>query len=462
MTSAAPARKPYRKAPPQHREVRHAPPVFRDDPPPQPEPCQVTRLPNRAPAPPPRPARRPRSPELFSSSWSLASESELDVSSLSSLDLTVLPPPRIFSHGPLAAPRPPGPARFASRSPDPLSPSPGPDRALVFSDRAEILAPREPSAAFLAPSPPKGILKQPPLPGGTPQPADSLRKSKSAEVLGQNPAYEPNPRYASLEGDQARSPPSPAGPPSPAPPLPGSGSGSAQAVRQLQVLEEKVRFSQFLDEITSRVLSPANIQLLGGRGPVDRRGKAAPPPPRQRPDPRARPDGRTRASEDRPEEPRPKPGEQPRKERERGGSRPQTWHVPLQRDSSDGDPEPEPGQRRGDAWREGARPKTLPAYRWMRGAEEAPRGTVNLRQHHRDPADWVDTSKCTYPVPLAEEDLALGSPVCLFSRSQVCTGGGVLSAFPSKFCCRQAKAGICYFQTNARAASASLLPSYTT
>ncbi|XP_061084557.1 tight junction-associated protein 1 [Conger conger] len=46
MTSAAPARKPYRKAPPQHREVRHAPPVFREDltppppPPPQQEPCQ--------------------------------------------------------------------------------------------------------------------------------------------------------------------------------------------------------------------------------------------------------------------------------------------------------------------------------------------------------------------------------------------------------------------------------------
>ncbi|XP_049337160.1 tight junction-associated protein 1 isoform X2 [Astyanax mexicanus] len=31
MTSAAPARKPYRKAPPQHRETRHSLPVFRDD-----------------------------------------------------------------------------------------------------------------------------------------------------------------------------------------------------------------------------------------------------------------------------------------------------------------------------------------------------------------------------------------------------------------------------------------------
>ncbi|XP_052427987.1 tight junction-associated protein 1 isoform X1 [Carassius gibelio] len=31
MTSAAPARKPYRKAPPQHRETRHTVPVFRED-----------------------------------------------------------------------------------------------------------------------------------------------------------------------------------------------------------------------------------------------------------------------------------------------------------------------------------------------------------------------------------------------------------------------------------------------
>lgn len=52
MTSAAPARKPYRKAPPQHRETRHTVPVFREDvsgsalpsanpaPSAQPDPCQ--------------------------------------------------------------------------------------------------------------------------------------------------------------------------------------------------------------------------------------------------------------------------------------------------------------------------------------------------------------------------------------------------------------------------------------
>ncbi|KAI7805398.1 putative tight junction-associated protein 1 [Triplophysa rosa] len=31
MTSAAPARKPYRKAPPQHRETRHTVPSFREE-----------------------------------------------------------------------------------------------------------------------------------------------------------------------------------------------------------------------------------------------------------------------------------------------------------------------------------------------------------------------------------------------------------------------------------------------
>ncbi|KAF1371448.1 hypothetical protein PFLUV_G00278220, partial [Perca fluviatilis] len=36
MASAAPARKPYRKAPPQHRETRHGPPVA--PPPPTPRP----------------------------------------------------------------------------------------------------------------------------------------------------------------------------------------------------------------------------------------------------------------------------------------------------------------------------------------------------------------------------------------------------------------------------------------
>ncbi|XP_046885951.1 tight junction-associated protein 1 [Hypomesus transpacificus] len=50
MTSAAPARKPYRKAPPQHRETRHSLPVFRED-------VNEGTLPAGGAAPPPDPSQ---------------------------------------------------------------------------------------------------------------------------------------------------------------------------------------------------------------------------------------------------------------------------------------------------------------------------------------------------------------------------------------------------------------------
>ncbi|XP_062319791.1 tight junction-associated protein 1 isoform X1 [Osmerus eperlanus] len=50
MTSAAPARKPYRKAPPQHRETRHSLPVFRED-------VNEGTLPAGGPGPPPDPSQ---------------------------------------------------------------------------------------------------------------------------------------------------------------------------------------------------------------------------------------------------------------------------------------------------------------------------------------------------------------------------------------------------------------------
>ncbi|XP_064174500.1 tight junction-associated protein 1 isoform X2 [Anguilla rostrata] len=205
----------------------------------------------------------------------------------------------------------------------------------------------------------------------------------------------------SLERDRVCSPPAPAAPPSPCPAPPGP----AQAARQLRVLEEKLRFSQFLDEITTRVLSPANLHLLGGRGPVGGRGKAA--PLGQQPDPKDRPDRldrRSWASEDLPE--------QPRRERD---ARPQTWLVPLQRDGWDAEPELE--QRRGRAcWREGARPKTQAPSRG-RTAGAGPH-EVHLRQRHRDPADEAETPKYTYPAPLAERDRVLGSPFSVFAQIQ--------------------------------------------
>ena len=195
MTSAAPARKPYRKAPPQHRETRNSLPVFREDvnegtlpaggPATLTDPSQVNRFPKhtsifqRMHFTENRP-EYPDSPEgqddnVFSSSWSIRSDSDLDVSSLSSLDLTALPPPRIFSHGAIAvgvtANQRPKDRQFMNRflsrsevllalSGDPLSSegsqresrtsSPARssrsfERSLVFKEKAEILAPRRES-----------------------------------------------------------------------------------------------------------------------------------------------------------------------------------------------------------------------------------------------------------------------------------------------------------------------------
>ncbi|CAG05117.1 unnamed protein product [Tetraodon nigroviridis] len=143
MTSAAPARKPYRKAPPQHRETRHAPPVALPAPAPQHDPSQP------------------------------------------------------------------------------------------------------------------GCL-------GVKHTYDVIRKSQSEELLGDGrgeDAYLP-----------ARSPLS-SDPPSPC----GTGSG-----RKAHVLKEKVRFSNFLDEITCRVMSPVHLSMLGKLPSVRARGRPAGPAGRER------------------------------------------------------------------------------------------------------------------------------------------------------------------------------------
>ncbi|KAG1941641.1 hypothetical protein F2P79_016043 [Pimephales promelas] len=249
MTSAAPARKPYRKAPPQHRETRHTVPVFREDvsgsalpsgspaSSAQPDPCQVTFSRNHAPilqrtqftGPYPQCPEKPV--------WSQASDSELDVSSLSSLELSVLPPPRIFSHCSLGMRLPPKHLRqqrmnrFFSRSDDLLALSADDDlssseesrhcirgsspshssrsaeRSLVFNEKAEIFVPREkqrsPHVAFVMDAhPPKGILKHSHQLGVCS--SDSLRKSKSVEVLGrrQSRGRSQKPKSMSLDREK--------------------------------------------------------------------------------------------------------------------------------------------------------------------------------------------------------------------------------------------------------------------
>lgn len=329
MTSAAPARKPYRKAPPQHRETRHNQPMFREDlrgsptatcdssTPAQRDSSQVICpqdyssilqcTPFTSPYPKCSDVRTTRavgqsdSPEVFSSSWS---DSELEVSSLSSLELIVLPPPRIFSHGAVGVTLPPKPSkgmnRFISRSEDlllksveeehpswkgsPAHSSRNGERSLVFKKEAEICVPRVErhlsKSIFPTRAPPaKGILKQTQYRRGHAK--DSLRKSKSSEMLGWSHSQKRKPKSVSL--DRERKPG--ASPPerdasvssvSPSPVLPEW---------KIRLLEEKLKFSQFLDEITYRILSPASLNLLGYKKQKVSKGIQAQLSPCQQADP---------------------------------------------------------------------------------------------------------------------------------------------------------------------------------
>ena len=412
MTSAGPARKPYRKAPPQHRETRHSLPVFREDlgvsagpptgspgmAPPSPgtqhDPCQVicfrnhtvpvlqrTRFTN------PYPVKRPPSPDganVFSSSWSLASDSELDVSSLSSLDVTVLPPPRIFSHGAVGVSLPPrshhpNMSRFLSRSEDLLplsaederatsessqqylhgsSPFRSPERALAFKETTEIFAPprgkrpqRDPRPqAHALPLPPKSILKQPSPPPCLP-PADYLRKAKSVEMLGQGRGRGHKPKSTSLDREQGGLN---QGKSSPA--LPYSVSSSSPADRGMHRLEEKVKFSQFLDEITYSVLSPANLHQLGGKKPEPARvgqKSSGQQNPKQNQGPAH--EQKERKAGRRPWDDWVSQHQATRRDRENENeNQPIPQHVPQRKDSPDREPE----KWRTDPYREGARPKS--------------------------------------------------------------------------------------------------------
>lgn len=327
MTSAAPARKPYRKAPPQHRETRHNQPVFREDlsgspaatcdspAPAQHAPSQVIFLQDyssilqrtRFTSPYPKCSESLEGPDGFSSSWS---DSELEVSSLSSLDLIVLPPPRIFSHGAVGVTLPPKPSRgmnrFISRSEDlllksvdddhpgwkgsqqstwcvsPAQSSRSGERSLAFKEEAEILVPgvKQCLSKSVYPRrefPTKGILKQTQHLGVYTK--DSLRKSKSAEMLGRG--YSPKRKPKSMSLDQERKPGASS---------PGRDTSTYSALPssllpewKVQLLEEKLKFSQFLDEITCRVLSPASLNLLGYKKQEASKGSQA--QPCQQPDP---------------------------------------------------------------------------------------------------------------------------------------------------------------------------------
>lgn len=252
MTSAAPARKPYRKAPPQHRETRPTPPV------PQPNIKQVTGSPLNTPAHTSQQPQQPHSDSSqdgFRTSPLLVSDSELDISSLSSLELCIPPPSPFSSPAPQSS--------WVNRTTE---------KGIITSDRNRSKyyrgvkscdsrhtcasagkpswSPQHSTAASTAQ--PKGILKQPVSPGRDHTP-DNLSKSKSVELL--DPLQTRLLEWAEHPAEQRAS----ASPQSPVPPSPSRNTWNWK----MQVLEEKVRFPNFLDEITCRVLSPAHLSLLG-------------------------------------------------------------------------------------------------------------------------------------------------------------------------------------------------------
>ncbi|MED6243069.1 hypothetical protein ATANTOWER_014434 [Ataeniobius toweri] len=187
------------------------------------------------------------------------SDSELDVSSLSSLELYIPPPPP-FSN---AANHPSQSKRTMevgvaasehhSSSFHSTTKSHESRRSRQVSASTRKRSPvrhrysrtNHVKTAIYA-APPKSILKQP-ASLGEEHAYNTLRKSKSVELL-----------EDSAKGHRAEH----RGPPSLQSLTPPSPSRTTWNWK-MQVLEEKVRFSSFLDEITCRVLSPARLSLLG-------------------------------------------------------------------------------------------------------------------------------------------------------------------------------------------------------
>lgn len=264
MTSAAPARKPYRKAPPQHRETRHGPPAA----PPQPDLSQVNKRTLHLPTNPTQHlSYSPRLPRGCVQPPPLRpSDSDLDISSLSSLELRIPPPPLFSSPAhrtgrtgitvsekrPTSPLHGPGPRHglhlHCSRK---TSPSAGKQHGSVTElNQHRTERRRRPQATtHVTATPPRGILKQP-VSQSKDHAYDTIRKSKSVELL-DDARHRPS---FSLDRTEQRA---------------SAQSSATQSPHRntwnwrMQVLQEKARFSDFLDEITCRVLSPARLSLLG-------------------------------------------------------------------------------------------------------------------------------------------------------------------------------------------------------
>ncbi|XP_053134908.1 muscle M-line assembly protein unc-89-like isoform X2 [Hemicordylus capensis] len=129
------------------------------------------------------------------------------------------------------------------------------ERSLMFNEQAEILAPRPPHQAGAA-APGKSILKNGAVAGG-----DRLRKAKSIETItvrpaGREPRSGPEPPARPLQ--RQKQPPSS---------LDLSAPQKPPAAERMKLVEEKLRFSEFLNEITRQVISPSNLSSLGWKPP---------------------------------------------------------------------------------------------------------------------------------------------------------------------------------------------------
>lgn len=128
------------------------------------------------------------------------------------------------------------------------------ERSLVFNERAEILAPRQPHQTGV-PAPSKGILKN-----GALATTDRLRKAKSIETITVRPVG----REASSALGPARPLQREKQPPNT---LDLSTPKKLPGTERMKLVEEKLRFSEFLNEITRQVLSPSSLSSLGWKPP---------------------------------------------------------------------------------------------------------------------------------------------------------------------------------------------------
>lgn len=288
MTSTVPTKKPYRKAPPQHREIHHELPILRDD---QDgvilaEQSQVTETRAAKGLVPLRQQKGfsyTKAGQLNQqvdgyevcnvnfSSWSLESSSDKEITGCRAklkLKSRTLSPVLLHSgkSGRRSVKHCRHPSRgrlskFMSRSvetvvvsgdegqrPTCSFKSRSLERSLMFKEPAEILAPRK----FRVPPthlPLKGILKQTEVLAVQPE---SLRKSRSVETLARgccSRKYSDPQLCFSRQYKRTLER--------------GNITSSESLRRKEKITEEKLQFSKFLDEITHRVLSPVHLHSLG-------------------------------------------------------------------------------------------------------------------------------------------------------------------------------------------------------